>query len=78
LLIASAPNTAQFKVLLCLPTAPRCQLKEAETSVRLRFMGSSRTSHSLPCSVKVACPNPKHNSGSKRMDAKPPNTISDR
>ena len=25
----------------------RCQLEEAETSVRPRFMGSSRTSHSL-------------------------------
>jgi hypothetical protein len=65
LLIASAPNTAQFKVLLCLPTAPRCQLKEAETSVRLRFMGSSRTSHSLSFVDYLGMPNAKHNSGSR-------------
>ena len=29
----------------------RCQLEEAETSVRLRFMGSSRTSYSLSLST---------------------------
>jgi len=30
------------------PTAPGCQLEEAETSVHPRFMGSARTSHGLP------------------------------
>jgi hypothetical protein len=33
----------------------RCQLEEAETSVRLRVMGSSRTSHSLPLCTHLGC-----------------------
>jgi len=37
----------QFQNDLCLPTALGCHLMEAETSVRRRFWGSSRTSNSL-------------------------------
>jgi hypothetical protein len=33
---------------LCLPTAPRCQLKETEISVRRRFLGSARISYAFP------------------------------
>ena len=49
---------------MCLPTALGCQpLREAEISVRLRFMGSyrGRLSVSLPMRTNMARRTPKHN-----------------
>jgi len=45
---ASAIRTnINFRERLCLPTALGCQLMEAETSVRRRFLGSSQASNGL-------------------------------
>src|SRR5439155_6831449 len=44
ILTAPARTAALFGVLLYLPTAPALPLKETGTSVRRRFVGSSRTS----------------------------------
>ena len=44
-----------FGALLCLPTAPGLPLCETETSVRRRFLGSSRTSRRLPVFGYVGC-----------------------
>jgi hypothetical protein len=49
------PNATLFGVLLCLPTAPGLPLYETETSVRRRFLGSSRTSGCLPVPGYVGC-----------------------
>lgn len=38
---AARAKAILFEVLLCLPMALGCQLIEAETSVRRRFLGSS-------------------------------------
>jgi hypothetical protein len=46
-LMAPVQTAALFEVLLCLPTAPALPIEGTETSVRLRFMGSSRTSYCL-------------------------------
>src|SRR5207249_5527931 len=49
-ILSRHPRGSQLylELLLCLPTAPALPLKETGTSVRRRFLGSSRTSHSLP------------------------------
>ena len=44
-----------FKMFLCQPTAPPLPLCRTETSVRRRFLSSSRTSHSLPVRIYVGC-----------------------
>jgi hypothetical protein len=38
-----------FEIVLCLPTAPGCQLMEAATSVRRRHYGSSQASKMRDC-----------------------------
>jgi hypothetical protein len=48
-------NLSLFRRLSCRPTAPPLPLCRTETSVRRRFLSSSRTSHSLPVCVYVAC-----------------------
>ena len=59
------PNATLFEVLLCLPTAPGLPLLETETSVRLRFLGRSRTSRCLPVSDDVGISAVKHNGWSR-------------
>lgn len=48
-------HTEGDAIELCLPTAPGLPLWETETSERRRFLGSSRTSRSLPVSDDVGC-----------------------
>ena len=48
MLTTTHPAAILYEVLLCLPTAPGLPLYKAETSVRLRFLGCSRTSRCLP------------------------------
>jgi hypothetical protein len=57
-----------FGVLVCLPTAPVLPtLQGAEVSVRLRFMGSSRTSlMNLSMPTQMGTRHATHNRGSKR------------
>jgi hypothetical protein len=40
LMAPRSKGTSIFQKGLCLPMAPDCQLEEAETSVRRRFLGS--------------------------------------
>src|SRR4029077_10448360 len=46
---------SQLGEVFCLPTALRCQMEGPETSVRRRFVGSSRTSYCLPSSRHMGC-----------------------
>jgi hypothetical protein len=46
-------RTQLYMKCYCLPTAPGLPLYKAETSVRLRFLGCSRTSRCLPVSDDV-------------------------
>ena len=61
---------SDFRVLVCLPTALGCQTsKQAEISVRLRFISSYRGkfSSSLPMRTNMVRRTPKHNEGFKKI-----------
>jgi hypothetical protein len=53
-LMAPARTAALFGVIVS-ADGTRLPLKEAETSVRRRFLGSSRISHNLPVSGQMGC-----------------------
>jgi hypothetical protein len=63
---AAAAERNAIGVLLCPPTAPNAATwRETETSVRPRFMGSSRTSHYLPLYAHMGSGDIKHNRDEK-------------